>query len=89
LTLDADEARGRFQKVYARFAADPPAIDLAGAVRHSRRRREIEAIVQAGTGGSSDLIGRVRAASPETFSVEALTLEEIFVACLARQENAA
>lgn len=90
LTLDADEARGRFQKVYARFAHDDAPLDLTGAVRHTRRGREIEAIVESSpTGVGSALLGRMRAASPEVFNIEALTLEEIFVATLTRQGSAA
>ena len=37
LTLEADAARERYQKIYARFAGDPAALDLAGA-RVLRRR---------------------------------------------------
>jgi hypothetical protein len=36
LTLDADAARERYQKIYARFASDPGTLDLAGA--HVLRR---------------------------------------------------
>jgi ABC-type multidrug transport system ATPase subunit len=86
LTLEADEARGRFQKVYARFADVTTEVDVRGAVRHTRRGRELEAIVEiGGTGAGADLLGRMRAASPEVLNVEALTLEEIFVATLSGQ----
>ncbi len=37
LTLDADAARKRYQKIYARFSDDPGALDLAGA--HVLRRQ--------------------------------------------------
>jgi ABC-2 type transport system ATP-binding protein len=90
LTLDADEARGRYQKIYARYSEAPMNLELRGAVRHSRRGREIEAIVESsGTGEGAVLIERMRAALPEVLNVESLTLEEIFVATLARQGSAA
>jgi ABC-2 type transport system ATP-binding protein len=85
LTLEADEARGRYQKVYARYTEMATEFDLSAAVQHTRRGREIEAIVQIGGAGArsgADLLGRLRAASPEVMNVEALTLEEIFVATL-------
>ena len=78
LTLDADAARERYQKIYARFAAEPADLDLAGA-RVLRRGREIEVVVN---GNASDVLDRLRARSPETLTTEALTLEEIFVATL-------
>jgi ABC-2 type transport system ATP-binding protein len=79
LTLDADTARERYQKVYARFAAEPVGLDLTGAKVLRREGREIEAIVN---GNSSDVLGRLEALSPEALTSEALTLEEIFVTTL-------
>jgi ABC-2 type transport system ATP-binding protein len=78
LTLDADTARERYQKIYARFSAEPADLDLAGA-RVLRRGREIEVVVN---GNASDVLDRLRARSPETLTTEALTLEEIFIATL-------
>jgi ABC-2 type transport system ATP-binding protein len=78
LTLDADIARERYQKVHARFAADPVGLDLGGA-RILRRGRDLEVLVN---GNASDVIDRLRAHSPETITTEALTLEEIFVSTL-------
>jgi len=79
LTLDADTARERYQKVYARFAGEPPALELAGAkvVRH--RGREVEVVVN---GNSRDVLARLKTYSPESVSTEALSLEEIFVTTL-------
>ena len=79
LTLDADAARERYQKIYARFAAEPAALDLAGARVLRREGREIEVVVN---GNAADVLERLRARSPETLTTEALTLEEIFVATL-------
>jgi ABC-2 type transport system ATP-binding protein len=81
LTLDADAARERHQKVHARFAVEPMGLDLAGA-RVLRRGRDIEVLVN---GNASEVIDRLRARAPETISTEALTLEEIFVATLQPQ----
>ncbi len=81
LTLDADAARARYQKIHARFAAEPADLDLAGA-RVRRRGREIEVLVN---GNADEVLSRLRARSPETLTTEALTLEEIVVATLQPQ----
>jgi ABC-2 type transport system ATP-binding protein len=78
LTLDADTARARHQKIHARFAVEPVALDLAGA-RVLRRGRDVEVLVN---GNANEVIDRLRARAPESISTEALTLEEIFVATL-------
>jgi ABC-2 type transport system ATP-binding protein len=79
LTLDADEARERYQKIYARFATEPGTIDLPGARLLRQRGREYEVVVD---GNSADVLDRLRARSPETLTTEALSLEEIFVTTL-------
>jgi ABC-2 type transport system ATP-binding protein len=79
LTLGADAARERYQKVYARFAGEPPALELAGARVVKQRGREIEVVVN---GNSNDVMARLRRYSPESVTTEALSLEEIFVATL-------
>ena len=79
LTLDADAARARYQKVYARFASDTGSIDLPGAQVLRRRGREYEVLVN---GNAADVIARLQARSPEALTTESLTLEEIFVATL-------
>src|SRR3954463_5031149 len=78
LTLESDTARERFQRIYARFAAEPAHLELAGAsvVRHGRN---VEVLVN---GNAGEVLDRLRARSPETLTAEALTLEEIFVATL-------
>ena len=78
LTLDADAARERWQKIHARFAVEPGDVDLAGA-RVRQRGRDLEVIVN---GNAGEVLERLRARSPETLSMEALTLEEIFVSTL-------
>jgi ABC-2 type transport system ATP-binding protein len=86
LTLEADAARDRFKRIYARFASEPDALELPGARLLRRRGREIEVV--AG-GNSSDLFDRLRARSPEALTTEALTLEEIFVSAVQGQESTA
>jgi ABC-type multidrug transport system ATPase subunit len=79
LTLDADAARERFQKVYARFPATAPALEWAGEDVLRHRGREVEVIAR---GNSDEIVSRLRAHAPETMAVESLSLEEIFVATL-------
>jgi ABC-2 type transport system ATP-binding protein len=76
LTLDADTARARYQKIYARFAVEPAGLNLLGARVLYRRGREIEVVVN---GNSVDVLDRLKACSPEALTTEALTLEEIVV----------
>jgi ABC-2 type transport system ATP-binding protein len=83
LTLEADAARERYKKIYARFSTDPGRLDLPGTQVFRQRGREIEIIAN---GNSAEVMERLRAYSPETLSTEALTLEEIFVSTLQPQE---
>jgi ABC-2 type transport system ATP-binding protein len=79
LSLDSDQARGRYQKIRARFAQSPPELDLRAALRVRRNGRELELIAN---GGGAELLERLRQHNPEMLSTESLTLEEIFVATL-------
>ena len=79
LTLNADAARERYQKIYARFAAEPGTMDLAGARVLRQRGREFELLVN---GNGADVMARLQARSPESLTTESLTLEEIFVTTL-------
>jgi len=79
LTLDADRARERYQKIRARFAQSPPEIDLQTALRVRRDGRELELIAN---GSGPELMERLREHNPEALTTESLTLEEIFVATL-------
>jgi ABC-2 type transport system ATP-binding protein len=79
VTLGADEARSRYKKIRARFAAAPPMVDFPEA-RHVRREgRELELTVN---GHSDEVLRRLQSLGPEELTTEALTLEEIFVAAL-------
>ena len=80
LTLEADAARARYQKIYVRFAQEPSGLELPEAQAIRRRGRELELLAN---GNSPHLLDRLKAHSPETIASEALSLEEIFVATLA------
>jgi ABC-2 type transport system ATP-binding protein len=79
LTLGADEARERYQKIRARFAQPPVKEEFAGALRVRRTGRELELIAN---GERERLMSQLERLRPETLTTEALTLEEIFVATL-------
>jgi ABC-2 type transport system ATP-binding protein len=79
LTLEADAARERYQKIHVRFSGEPLGFDLAGARILRTRGRELEIVVN---GNSADVMDALRARSPETLTTESLTLEEIFVSTL-------
>jgi ABC-2 type transport system ATP-binding protein len=86
LTLEADTARQRYQKVYARFHSEVAPFEFPGARILHRTGREIELVAD---GNSAELIERLRALSPEDVRTEALTLEDIFVSAVHRAETAA
>jgi ABC-type multidrug transport system ATPase subunit len=79
MTLEADEARSRYKKIRARFAAAPPAVEFPAA-RHVRR--EGRELVLTVNGHSEEILRQLQALAPEEVTTEALTLEEIFVAAL-------
>jgi ABC-type multidrug transport system ATPase subunit len=79
LTLSADIARERYQKIHARFAAEPAGIELGGARVLRQRGKEVELVVN---GDAKDVIDRLRTRSLESLTTESLSLEEIFVATL-------
>jgi len=79
LTLDADTARERYQKIHARFPTEPAGVDLGGARVLRAQGRDLEIIVN---GNSASVLQALRARSPESLTTEALTLEEIFVSTL-------
>jgi len=80
LSADADRARDRYQKVYARFAAPlRGTLDLGAARVLKQNGREIEVLAE---GDAERVVERLKARSPEVIKTESLTLEEIFVAAL-------
>ena len=76
LTLDADTARERFQKIYVRFSDDAPALELNDVRVLRRAGREVEFLTE---GHSASVIERLTTYAPEEIRAEALTLEDIFV----------
>jgi ABC-2 type transport system ATP-binding protein len=79
LTMSADVARERYQKIHARFAVEPSGMELGGARVLRQRGKEIELVVN---GSAKDVMDRLRAQSLESLTTESLSLEEIFVATL-------
>ena len=79
LTLDADAARERYQKIHVRLPGDQPALEIAGARVLRRHGKELEIVVN---GNATEVLQALRAKAPEALTVESLTLEEIFVATL-------
>ncbi len=79
MTLEADAARQTFKRIRARFAEDPPVIDLPGLLEARQAGRQVELIVRSAGQPEKELAQTYR---PQECVVEALTLEEIFVAAL-------
>ena len=82
LTLGADAARARYQKIHARFSAPPASLNVGDARVLRQSGREVEVLVN---GNAADVLARLRSQSPESLTTEALTLEEIFVNTLQPQ----
>ena len=79
LSLDADTARERHQKIYARFTDEVPALAFPGVRVLRRQGREVELLT---SGSPAAVLEQLRAQAPESVRTEALTLEEIFVSTL-------
>ena len=79
LTLNADQARSRYQKIQARFAGVAPALDFDDVLRVRRDGRNLELIVN---GGGPAVLDVLKQLNPEEVTTESLTLEEVFVATL-------
>jgi ABC-2 type transport system ATP-binding protein len=72
LTTEADAAREKYKKIYARFKSDPGALDFGGANVIRREGREIELIVN---GNSEEMLAWLKGMSPESIRSESLSLE--------------
>ena len=79
LSLGADQARERYQKIRARFAQPAPTMEFPGALQVRRNGRELELVAN---GGGPKIMEQLQALRPESLTSEALTLEEVFVATL-------
>jgi ABC-2 type transport system ATP-binding protein len=82
LTLEADDARERYQRIHARFAADPGPLRVDGARIVRQAGREVDLVV---AGDRAPVIEQLAAHAPEAVTAESLTLEEIVVATLHRE----
>jgi ABC-2 type transport system ATP-binding protein len=78
LTMNADEARARFQKIRARFTGPAPR-DLLPGKKIKFDGREVEVTVN---GDAESVVSRIKAFNPESLAIEGLTLEEVFVTTL-------
>ncbi len=76
LTMEADTARNRFKKIRARFTHEFK-MDLPGVLSLKRSGRELEILAN---GNSEQLLAALKTHQPEELKIEALSLEEIFVA---------
>src|SRR5688572_17012223 len=79
LTLEADAARERFQKIRARFTQQAPEINVGDALKVHRSGRELDLVVRT---GGPEALEALKGYRPESLSAESLTLEEIFVSVL-------
>jgi len=79
LSLEADRARERYQKIRARFPGPAPTVEFKGALHTRRDGRELEIIAN---GEGPKLLEQLNALSPESLGTESLTLEEVFVETL-------
>lgn len=86
LTLEADAARERYQKIQVRFATDPGPLDFPQTRTIRRQGRTLEIAVN---GNASRIYDELRARAPEALTMESLTLEEIFVSTLQPQPGVA
>jgi len=86
VSLGSDEARGRFQKIRARFAQAPPKVTFKGALHVRCKGRELELIANGEAAQIIEVLGHF---APESLTTEALSLEEVFVATLKANKDEA
>ena len=79
VTLGADAARARYQRIRARFSSELPEFELKGALQFKRNGRELELVAN---GDGPRILEQLKSLSPESVTTEALSLEEVFVAAL-------
>jgi len=66
LTMGADDARERYQKIRARFAGAPPELKFEGALNIRKTGREVEVIAN---GGGERICEELRRLAPESSPV--------------------
>jgi ABC-2 type transport system ATP-binding protein len=79
LTMEADAARTRFQRIRARFVQEPPALDFPEIIDTRRQGRELELSI---SGNLEAILARIKTFPLETLATESLSLEEIFMVTL-------
>ncbi len=79
ISLGADQARQRYQKIRARFSEPAPRIQFDGALQVRREGRELEIVAN---GEAARIIEELRRLGTESVTSESLSLEEVFVAAL-------
>lgn len=79
VTLEADAARHRYQRIRVRFGDKVPELKLPGVLRSHIEGREVELIAN---GASAAIMDQLRLLKPEALTTEGLTLEEIFMVTL-------
>jgi ABC-2 type transport system ATP-binding protein len=77
LTMPADQARDRFQKIRVSFPQPPAGLDLAGALQVRQDGPDMEILAD---GNREQLLEKLRACHPDELRCDSLSLEEIFVA---------
>jgi ABC-2 type transport system ATP-binding protein len=77
LTMPAEQARDRFQKIRASFSRPPDGLDLAGALNVRQSGGDFEILAN---GNRDQLMEKLRACHPAELRCDSLSLEEIFVA---------
>jgi len=78
VSMDAEEARRRFKKVWLQFDGEPPAFDGPEVLDEERAGRDVKWVVYP---FSEEVEEKLRALGPLSMRVEDLGLEEIFLAC--------
>ena len=86
LTMQAESARDRFQKIRASFTEEPANLKLSGALSVRQSGRDLEVVVN---GNRDSVLAEIRARQPAELDCQSLSLEEIFVAAgtLARAKS--
>lgn len=84
LTMQADDARARYKKIHAELDESLEIFDLTDALRVRRTGRRLEILAN---GNSETLLAQLKECGAGDLRVEALSLEEIFVASQTRGEH--
>jgi ABC-type multidrug transport system ATPase subunit len=84
LTMSADQAREQYKKIRMRFAETPPVVDEADVRETQREGCNLELFASS---FDKELESRLREYSPLSMEIENLTLEEIFIATLKRENG--